>query len=210
MPVGYSVRFDYILGCDTTSSFFGKGKAAVLKVVQKKVEYKDMFAGLGENLFITPDVYVNIENFVCHLYGNEAISSVNELRYLLFKGGKYAEEQLPPTLDALKQHLLRCNYQAYIWKHATSPQLNMPSFLQYGWIMDGDELKIKWLSNEVAPDSILNFVSCKCASGCETRRCSCRKAELTCSDLCQCSNCCNSKSDLDEEKEHEDVFDDLN
>ena len=86
----------------------------------------------------------------------------------------------------------------------------MPSFIEHGWIMEGGVLKIKWISEEVAPDNTLNFVSCKCATGCESRRCSCRKANLACSDLCQCCNCSNNKTDTEEDRtsDDDDFFDD--
>jgi hypothetical protein len=44
-----------------------------------------------------------------------------------------------------------------------------------------------------ARNSILEFVSCKCKKGCQTKRCSCFKANLKCTELSQCSNCENSE-----------------
>lgn len=51
------------------------------------------------------------------------------------------------------------------------------------------------MENNVAPDSILNIVNCKCKQPCDTKRCSCVKNGLQCSDLCCCSNCQNKKAD---------------
>ena len=40
-----------------------------------------------------------------------------------------------------------------------------------------------------APDAVLYLVKCGCVKDkCRNNRCSCRRAGLTCTDLCSCSN----------------------
>jgi hypothetical protein len=47
-------------------------------------------------------------------------------------------------------------------------------------------------------DSIfIEFVSCECKKACQTERCSCFKANLKCTELCQCSN--SENYEIDEE-----------
>eukprot|EP00794_Sanderia_malayensis_P020800 gene20800-22840_t len=48
-----------------------------------------------------------------------------------------------------------------------------------------------WMTSPPAPDSVIEFVSCKCKQGCENNRCSWMKSALTCTDLCKCTGCKN-------------------
>lgn len=113
----------------------------------------------------------------------------------MFKLGKCSEDSLPPNFDSLYQHILRVNFASYICKNCTIPILNAPSPVGYGWSLPADTLEITWGTQGPAPDSILEFVSCKCKKGCQTNRCSCYKANLKCTEFCQCSSCENSEVD---------------
>ena len=86
---------------------------------------------LGENTtFVDGDRLV--ERYVCSLYGHGSLSSVNETRLKIFLL-KYTPTylgnpldkikgidagMLPPNKYAIVQTLARCNYVAYLWKHA--------------------------------------------------------------------------------------------
>eukprot|EP00794_Sanderia_malayensis_P020891 gene20891-22942_t len=135
----------------------------------------------------------NLSKFVCHLYGFEDCTDVNDVHYQLFKKGKYDEELLRPKNDSLEPHMKRANYQCYIWRHAEQAQMNLPRFSQYGWGLDDGNMSCHWRNLPPAPDSILEFISCKCTKGCENNRCSCLKAELPCTDICKCNGCKNNK-----------------
>lgn len=70
-----------------------------------------------------------------------------------------------------------------------------------------------------APDAVLHLVKCGCGKDrCSNNRCSCRKAGLTCTDLCTCNNdetgeACENVERIDDENsddtsdEQEDVPD---
>lgn len=191
-------------GCDTTSSFHGKGKVTVFKTLKQNDKFLDVFCQIGESIPPSNEVSKQLQAFVCALYGNNRQTSVNKLRYDLFKSGKSSEECLPPNEDALKLHISRCNYQAYIWRHALDQNIDAPSFLEHGWDEDKDgNVKIKWLSGPPAPESLLVFVNCGCKTGCKSNRCSCHKATLPCTDLCKCESCENKSKKDDEESEND-------
>ena len=136
---------------------------------------------------------------VCHWYGFQECCDINSVRYKMFKGGKYEEESLPPNQDSLDQHINRANYQCYIWRHVNHPVQSLPSFCDYGWKIDNQgDVSVDWMTLSPAPDSVLEFVNCKCTKGCENNRCSCVKATLRCSDLCKCSNCKNDIGESDD------------
>ncbi|XP_028411728.1 uncharacterized protein LOC114534481 [Dendronephthya gigantea] len=189
-------------GCDTTSSFYGKGKISALKIAKMKVAHATTFENLGREIVLSDALKQDLSRYVCHLYGYDECSDVNTARYQLFKRGKYEEELLPPNQDSLDQHALRANFQCYIWRHATQPMLHLPTFYNHGWKVDGEgNVEIAWMTIPAAPDSILEFVNCKCTKGCENRRCSCLKASLKCTDVCQCHDCKNRYSESHDESE---------
>ena len=120
-----------LTGCDYTSSFFGKGKVNPLKKAEKNPLYLEGLGRLGENTNFVDDDNL-IENYVCSLYGEGKLSFVNEARYKIFMQ-KYKPNDkefplekikgmdagmLPPCKDVLLQKMKRCNFVAYIWKHA--------------------------------------------------------------------------------------------
>lgn len=68
-----------LTGCDSTSSFYGRGKASCLKTFLAEDSNHTSLQNLG-TAFKPPDHLISsIEGFVCRLYGS-ASSSVNETR----------------------------------------------------------------------------------------------------------------------------------
>ncbi len=60
----------------------------------------------------------------------------------------------------------------------------------------------------MCPDAIVKIVSCKCKSKtpCVSRHCSCKRAGLLCTDVCDCVNDCdNREHDEEDELVHADV-----
>ena len=183
----YSIFF---VGCDSTSSFHGKGKIKVWKTLSDNPEYIDIFSMLG-NTFPPSELLVSqLHQFVCLMYGDKIALNTDECRYNLFNSGKYSDDVLPPNSDCLLKHIERANYQTAVWNQSLSPYMDIPSPDGNGWILDG-EYKILWMTLPAAPDSLLQIVKCTCKKGCTSQRCSCLKAQLKCSDLCSCENCSN-------------------
>ena len=183
--------FFIVSGSDSTSAFLGKGKVRAFKVARSSVKFTEAFATLGEDLRIPEHTVQLLEQYVCSLYGQEKANSVNDARYTMFKLGKCTEESLPPNFDSLHQHILRVNFESYLRKHATTPIMASPSPVGYGWKLEEGHLEIVWGTQQPAPESILEYVNCKCKKGCKTKRCSCYKSDLKCTELCQCDSCEN-------------------
>ena len=161
-----------------------------------KEDYVQTFNSLGTEITPAADLTKQLHDFVCHLYGFEGHSDINRVRFEMFKSGKFDEELLPPNEDSLDQHISRAHFQCYIWRRSTQPILNLPSFCDHGWKVDTEgNVSIDWMKLPVAPDSILEFINCKCKKGCATRRCSCVKSSMKCSDLCACGTSCENKNE---------------
>ena len=110
------LAFHSITGCDTTSSFFGKGKKTAWKVWEEHPELTSTFKTLSKPNVKVSDVkraMSSIQNFVVHLYGvhDEDILTCDSARAFLFDKGQ-PFENLPPTADVLLLHLLRASFQA--------------------------------------------------------------------------------------------------
>ena len=133
------IAFHAVTGCDVTSQFSGKGKRTCWKVFLKKPE---LLHAIGSSAECTDDAMKGAEKFVCHLYGYGNCESINEVRLKMFVKGKFTIESLPPTADALSYHLMRSDYQAFIWKTALTNFMDLPSPDEKGWtINDG---KLTW------------------------------------------------------------------
>ena len=101
-----------LTGCDTISSFSGKGKKAALDIVKSSIHR------IGERVPpMRKEKKMFSSQFVCSLYSDVNCCIVNHTRYKLFcKNQNLQSYQLPPTHGALQKHLQRANYQAYVWK----------------------------------------------------------------------------------------------
>ena len=68
---------------------------------------------------ITEEVINDAEKFICRLYKiPDYVDRCDKARVILFSKG-YPQETLPPTSDAVRLHIRRSHYQAFIWKLAT-------------------------------------------------------------------------------------------
>ena len=103
--------------------------------------------------------------------------------------------QIPPIKDALRLHILRANYQAYIWKHALNGHFIAPSPHGHGWLVKDFKISILWMRKDPVPKALLEFLHCKTCKKCDTYRCLCKKSGFQCSDICGCSalHCENSQ-----------------
>ena len=67
---------------------------------------------------------------------------------------------------------------------------------QFGWSRQNGQLEIVWEAEENKEEvkDRLDYVlkGCKCKTGCNTKRCKCKKCGRTCGPGCQCLNCVNS------------------
>ena len=71
-------------GCDTVSSFRGKGKKRALACFKTHPQFAKAFAALGNEWTPTEELKRELEKFTCTLYGDKTASGVDKLRYRLF------------------------------------------------------------------------------------------------------------------------------
>jgi len=106
------LAFHAISGCDTTSYIRGHTKRSMWNTF---IESTNLLRNLGRGP-LTQETINDAERFFCHVYKVNA-DSVDDARRLLFSKTSQPE-CLPPTSDALQQHIKRSHYQATVWEQA--------------------------------------------------------------------------------------------
>jgi hypothetical protein len=134
-----------------------------------------------------------------------ACAHVNDARYNLFKLrlGRIDDALLPPTHDSLMMHFHRANYQAAIFRRCLQQSMKVPSPDGHGWLVKDTaiEIGLHWMIMPVATDDVQQFLHCRCSkSACKSGNCSCVKANLLCTDMCQCTSCCNGETTMMQNK----------
>lgn len=99
---------------------------------------------------------------------------------------RFQAERLPPppSESAACLHAMSVHLQAVVWGALGRLTLN-PT--QWGWRLDNGRLTPVQIEGQVAPDSVLTVVRCKCKGDCSSALCSWKKHGLQC--VSSCSNC---------------------
>lgn len=108
--------FHALTGCDTVSAFYGKGKKSAWSAWQSLPDVTlplQLLSSFNPTLEMIERHTPVFHQFVIQLYGvvDEDITTVDAARLHLFfhKGRDF--DHMPPSSDALHQHILRTAYQ---------------------------------------------------------------------------------------------------
>ena len=182
-----------ISGCDTVSALFGQGKKKALLLAQ--VHPLDMLDVFENSESSKVNVAHAGEQFLLKLYGARMVDTLDRYRYTCYNrsisrsslSSSFKLESLPPTSAAAAQHSFRTYHTVQQWKG------NQLDPIEWGWRIHDNNLIPVETDQPVAPDSLLNLVSCGCKRDCG-KACGCRKLGLHCTPMCsQCEghNCTN-------------------
>lgn len=142
--------------------------------------------------------------FLVALYGGDMDNeTLEEVRYKRFiqstTKSKLNLASLPPTMNAARYHAFRTYHQVQKWCGIEKdPEV-------WGWKLDTNGLLPVTMTEQPAPNKLLNLIFCSCKKGC-SKACSCRKAGLKCSLICQFCNgeSCENTPNVPIESESED------
>ena len=87
-------------------------------------------------------------------------------------------ERIPPTSDALYQHLKRNVFQASIWTTAQRAIMPVNSPTNHGWKEEGGKLLPIWISLHLTKDVFQLDVKCTCTCTCSRHKCVRAKLEV--------------------------------
>ncbi|KAJ8878757.1 hypothetical protein PR048_019343 [Dryococelus australis] len=136
---------------------------AIADIFYDPTSTPDAIAQAGEDMFLTMyQAPPNERDLNNHRYNSFEKSSTKVKANLA---------SLPPTKGTAKQHLFRVYLQTQQWldNYSFNPE-------RWGWVRDdGGVLNPVKTMDPIAPDSVLNSILCRCATGCGGR-CGCRKA----------------------------------
>ena len=187
--------FHAFAGCDTVSSFAGRGNKTAWDTWKAYEDVTEAFCALAAcpnpeaiELWLQP-----LERFVVLLYDLISIQgSANEARKELFTRKGRAIDAIPPTQAALMQHSKRAAYQAgHCWSQAMIPNPEIPSPNEWGWSKKPEGgWEACWTTLPEASQACRELVCCRCKKGCRGR-CKCRLATLQCTALCHCGGACS-------------------
>ena len=183
--------FHAFTGCDTVSSFCGRGKKTAWntwKVYPEVIEAFEEFPLMQTE--ISDMAMKTLERFVVLLYDRTSdIMTVNDSRKYLFTQKTRSLENLPPTCEVLKQHIKRARYQSICWNRALTPMQELPDPANWGWRKTSVGWEPLWSTISEASLACHELIHCGCKKGC-TRQCKCVKAALRCTALCFCQEEC--------------------
>lgn len=178
-------------GCDTTSALFQKGKVTPFNILKNDKKLRKKVEIFYDPEATHEEIATAGDEFLIKLYNKNFEGSLNELRFFLYskiagskviRKKKFELSSLPPTEDASHQHFFRTYHQVQLWLERKLPAT------EWGWKISKGRLLPIPMTLAPAPEELLYVVSCKCKKSCNTRRCSCKKANLKCSNLCvQCT-----------------------
>ena len=194
--------FHLFTGCHTTSSFSGKVKKTAFKLLVSEENYK-LLTQIGDSWNVDEETKKLAERFLIKLYGS-SMDNLNLARYQLFSERGLRDDQLPPTPHTFCLHLMRANYQAYLWKHANRAMLKPDDYTRHGWLRtETGSCGINFSEREAAPSHLVALTAHRCVSSqCRANACSCQKKGVVCIDSCRCTrtDCCNDEADTSDDK----------
>ena len=188
-----SAFFHAFTESDSTSYFFEKSKAVWLKAWLKSSKRNVLDAVFTKLSWCPTKACVDecfhiLKGLVCEVY----LSTANELRlsqirFQLFETSTSNNfRSLPPTENALYQHVLRSCFQAgWFWGN-TAHQNNTPCKTERDWFVDEvPHLHITWTTS--SPTDLLTKIiySCKCRSKtAKYKKCKCGQLQVRCTKFC--------------------------
>ena len=202
---------DAFLGCDTTSRIYSIGKG----VIVKKFIKEDLLFQQCAEVFNNSDSPIGSiiywgEKAIISLYNGADNDTLDLLRLSKFHQKTSTSSKavgphvIPPTTNAFSFHSLRVYQAIHSWKENTT--IKPEDFgLKH---IDGKLLPV--MIKPIVPAFLLNIFRCGCKGDCDSKRCSCFKNGLECTNACsECrGNACLNSPHIDDDIEFaEDITD---
>ena len=183
-------------GCDVVSAFCGIGKKTAWAVWRSMPNLHPLFYRLSRAPSDVSDQDMDeLQRFVVVMYQRTSgLTKVNDARKHMFAYGNRQIQNIPPSLDALQLHVKRAVFQAgHVWGQTLVARPHIPSPSDWGWTKVDQTWIPKWSCLPKASKGCLELLKCGCKTNCQ-KRCKCKKANLSCTQLCFCAGQCNQNT----------------
>ena len=190
------IAFHCATGCDTVGEFNGIIKEALAKLFLNEHFSSDVLFALTDFQHgLSDKVLCELEKMVCWGYLKKrdkfsSLETLSQTRVHLYKKELVKSEKIPPTLGAFRQHCLRALHQLRQYTTSLQDTVDIRDPEEYGWILIDDEFKPHTTENEVAPNRLIQLVSCNCVKGFCIKKCKCKSNGEPCTDFCGCGDLC--------------------
>ena len=143
------------------------------------------------------EVVDEIASFICRSYcpkntPKKVTDSLVETRYFLYKNCKAETSRLPPSPGAFLQHLKRACIPLVVWWSVNQSITEIIDHLENGWELRNEALFPKCSEEDVAPEGLVDLVTCNCKGDCTKGWCTCKKNKVPCTDACGCGEACQN------------------
>ena len=190
--------FHALTGCDVTGKFSGRSKEFWAgKFLDNRLNNTFIVALLSLHTCQLENVVGELSKFICQSYcpkntPKRITNNLVETRYFLYKKFSSETSKLPPSPGAFLQHLKRACCPLVVWESANLSVTRTVDHLAYGWKMDGELLMPVCTVDSIAPEEIVELVSCNCGGDCSKGWCTCKKNGVPCTDFCGCGDECQN------------------
>ena len=148
--------FHAFSGCDTTSSFLGKGKRTAWATWNSFCAVTGAFCNIGQapTHDTIREALPMLERFVIIMYDRGSTErDVNKARQIIFTQKARDIENIPLTQDALMQHTLRVSYQAgHIWGQCLLKDPPLPYPINFSWTWSESKKRVESYVDVTAPN----------------------------------------------------------
>lgn len=143
---------------------------------------------------VTHEILNHIQRFVIVMYDTASSDTdVDVAKRRVFTQKVKTLESIPPTKDALLQHVKRAADQiGHIWRQACVKMQDLPSPENCGWMKGESGWEPTWITLPEASVGCIESLSCRCSNKKCSNHCKCVLYEIQCTALCKCEGNCEN------------------
>ena len=164
-----------------------KRKKSAIKLLEIDIPGHDEV--LGRHDASHAQLKATADSFYLPLYGQKNCTAMSEARVRFFRGRKKPPtlKKLPATDANLQLHVFRADLQMLLSKAADQrdPPEETRDIANFDWSIDGSIITPTVSTAPVAPQALLDVVSCSCTAegkACSGTRCSCTNEGFSCTN----------------------------
>ena len=190
------ISFHCLTGCDTVGKFQGISKETWAKLFMTndfRAESTLLNALSDFQTTVKDSILIELEKIVCWGYEKREkfsqMKTLSKARVKLYTKQKVNSDRGDHFDNMLCVHSTNC-----VSTRLHEAFINILDPSEYGWIHIGEEFVPHTTDSEMAPNSVVQLVSCNCNKGRCTKKCKCASNDEVCTDFCGCNEHCQNSN----------------